>query len=174
MEPIVICDIYHPVSPVASLITISTGKIVRGDWIFCQQRARGENPRGKESRDKCQRRNMDEGREMHLHAEDTELYPTAPTSAGVCVRPLMPAQGSVSGKTGILISKQVRNKMGKVTKQILQTRTRGGDSSMWLAVVASTVSVARASFTGSTCSWSESRWCTEAAGTTCIAGMRSH
>lgn len=64
--------------------------------------------------------------------------------------------------------------MGKVTKQILQTRTRGGDSSMWLAVVASTVSVARASFTGSTCSRSESRWCTEAAGTTCIAGMRSH
>lgn len=36
MEPIVVCDIHHPVSPAASLVTISMDKIVRGDWNCCQ------------------------------------------------------------------------------------------------------------------------------------------
>jgi len=31
----------------------------------------GENPWGKEPRGKRQRRNMGQGREMHLHTEDT-------------------------------------------------------------------------------------------------------
>lgn len=55
--------------------------------------------------------------------------------------------------------------MGRVTNQLLQTCTRGGDHSMWLAAGASTVSVARAYLLGRTCLWSEPLGHTDAAGT---------
>lgn len=55
--------------------------------------------------------------------------------------------------------------MGRVTNQLLQTCTRGGDRSMWLTAGASTVSMARANLLGRTCLWSESLGRTEAAGT---------
>lgn len=40
MELIVICDFQYPVSPVASLVTISMGKMVRGDWNCSQTNSR--------------------------------------------------------------------------------------------------------------------------------------
>lgn len=73
----------------------------------------------------------------------------------------VPAQGSVSGERVSQISKQVRNKMGRVTNQLLQTHTRGGDRSVWLAAGAR----ARANLLGRTCSWCESFGHVEAAGT---------
>lgn len=41
---------------------------------------------------------MGEGREMRLHVEDTQLYPTAPTSAGVHVRLLCQHKAMCLGK----------------------------------------------------------------------------
>lgn len=46
------------------------------------------------------------------------------------------------------ISKQVRNKMGRVTNQLLQICIRGGDHSTWLTTGACTVSMARANLLG--------------------------
>lgn len=98
-----------------------------------------------------------------LCVEDTQLYQTAPTSASVHVRLLCQHNTPCPGNH-IQIPKQVRNKMGRVTDQLLQLCTRGGDRSMWLAAGTSTVSMARANPLGRTCLWTESLGSTEAAG----------
>lgn len=41
---------------------------------------------------------MGEGQEMHLHVEDTQLCPRAPTSAGVHVRLLRQHKATCLGK----------------------------------------------------------------------------